>query len=894
MFRYYCRLNNSIMARIKVPLRGVTSQSNHQDGECKNIVNLRPERGYYKPVTPRKVVRPITGDYDIVFVHRGNDYENWIGVKNVSGSTFVVYTDIDTTPVSISNYLPGSVNSVQQIGNTLSFITDETIYYALYKGTAYSFLGELPDLPALYIGAHTEFTMTRYFSQDYDESKISVKGQTNPDGATIPVLEPTRALIYKARDVLVNGGLNPDGTPFTGVGMLLFDAHFVRYAFRLYDGSVIKHSSPLLVMPAKNILDTSNIRYTVGTTFVWDYTTLRSNSYVNVTGYNLGIAIDLFDLTPWEDIITSVDIFMSPPLGLMNPENLKQDRVEEIFRAAYSSGGVGVETDLYSSLNEESLKQVATESRFYLIKSLVIGEWNVTSFLNPYIIPTSQTDFAKLENLIYQEQMPEDNFSHHIYGSGGSYVFNNRLRLSDITTTFFKGFTTEHFQWRTAYNGTLAQSGDFHHTIIETELLINNRVRHVYSFYSNYFGHVPFPFFQAFLSYPDSRARRMRIYVSASGTGIWNQVFSAPLEPHPYLNIAYYLNDQLQPITMEGTTTRPEVTGITPITLIEPNKLKVSEVNNPFVFPNANTYLVGSGEILGESSIIMNVSDRNYGMYPVFVFTTDGVFTMAGQDVDTVHASIQAPTYLEPPISNVICATPYGVVFITKRGLMQISNYKTESLSQVLREDDDIINIDLTGITDPAISYPSVSFRKFLESCTNMVYNPYDDELIISASGYSYNYVYDYETKSFYLSTNLVGQVVQNTFPDIYYISAGNLIDISQSNGDAANVRLLTRPIQFESTDIKKLERVFLRALMYNVNGLSVAAYHSADGVHFTPIKGVTFGAGGNYKDFDLGLLARETYRQYLFLLTGTIDEESQIEYIEFEVDKNYNNEKMR
>ena len=124
---------------------------------------------------------------------------------------------------------------------------------------------------------------------------------------------------------------------------------------------------------------------------------------------------------------------------------------------------------------------------------------------------------------------------------------------------------------------------------------------------------------------------------------------------------------------------------------------------------------------------------------------------MAGQDTDTVHSSIQAPTYLEPPISEVICATPYGVVFITNRGLMQISNYKTESLSEILREDDDALNIDLTGVTEPEAGYPAVSFREFLKTASSILYNPYHDELIISSSMYPYNYVYDYETKLCYL-----------------------------------------------------------------------------------------------------------------------------------------------
>lgn len=860
------------MARVKVAITGVTSQSNHQDGECKNITNLRPERGYYKPVTPRKIVQAITDDYDIVFVHKGNDYENWIGVINSTASSSI-YTNIKTVPSAIGGAIYERINSVQQIGNTLSFVTDNAIYYALYKNNNYVFLGEIPEIPNLSIGAYNETTVSRTYQEEYGSSI---------DWAEIVNL--TKGLVYKATDIIVNGGV-VGGVPVDGVGIMLFDAHLLRYAFRLYDGTLIKHSSPLLVLPASSILDIKKIKF--GT---YGPLQLLTSSYIKVTGYNIGIQIDTSGIEPWKDIITSVDIFLSPPLNLSNIEKLTEDRLLKEFKTASDAGGSGPESRIFESLDKEGLKSISIESKFYFIKSLRIGEWS--NPLTPYIIPTTQTDITKLENLIYQELMIDDQFSHHSYGANSSFIYNNRLRLSQIRTTFFKGFNTQHFSWLTNYNGTPAPSTNSDPTIIEVELLVDNKTQYVYAPYMDYFGSAPEPFLQSYLSYPDPRAKKMRIYKSASG--VWGEVFSASLEPHAYLNISFFVNDNLAPIKQTGTNTRTPVTVMLPVTLFEKNKLKLSEINNPFILPSINTYLVGTGEILAESSIIMNVSDRNYGMYPVFVFTTDGVFTMAGQDAETVHSSVQAPTYLEPPISSVIGATPYGVVFITKRGLMQINNYKTEFLSQLLREDDDTLNIDLTGITGSELSYPIASFNVFLKTATSMVYNPYQDELIISASGYPYNYVYDYETKSFYLSTNMVGLIVQNSFPNIYYITDNNLIDISQSQGKASKVTLLTRPIQFQSADIKKLERIFLRALMYNASNINVAAYHSMDGVTFDPIRGFVFGAGGNYKDFDLGLMARETYRQYLFILTGTIDEESQIEYIEFEVDKNYNNEKMR
>jgi hypothetical protein len=176
-----------------------------------------------------------------------------------------------------------------------------------------------------------------------------------------------------------------------------------------------------------------------------------------------------------------------------------------------------------------------------------------------------------------------------------------------------------------------------------------------------------------------------------------------------------------------------------------------------------------------------------------------------------------------------------------------------------------------------------------------MLYNPYNDELIISSSDYDYSYVYDFPTQSFYLSTEKFTGIVQNSFPDIYVVDGQKIKDYSRSQTKAANVSIITRPLSFGTTDIKTLGRVWLRALLYNTTVMSVAAFHSLDGVNFFPIKGLMFGQrNGNYLDVDLGLLARQTYKHYMLIIAGTVGEDTQIRYSEYEVDKRYNNEKMR
>ena len=190
------------------------------------------------------------------------------------------------------------------------------------------------------------------------------------------------------------------------------------------------------------------------------------------------------------------------------------------------------------------------------------------------------------------------------------------------------------------------------------------------------------------------------------------------------------------------------------------------------------------------------------------------------------------------------------------------------------------------------IHYPHSSFTDFLKSVSSIVYNPYNDELIITSSLHPYSYVYDFPSKSFYLSTEKFSKVVQNAFPDLYVVDGVEIKDYSQPQTKAADVSIITRPLSFGTSDIKTLSRVWLRALMYNTRVMSVAAFHSIDGVNFFPIKGLTFGQRhGNYLDTDLGLLSRSTYKHYMLIINGTVDEETQIRYSEYEVDKRYDNE---
>lgn len=108
-----------------------------------------------------------------------------------------------------------------------------------------------------------------------------------------------------------------------------------------------------------------------------------------------------------------------------------------------------------------------------------------------------------------------------------------------------------------------------------------------------------------------------------------------------------------------------------------------------------------------------------------------------------------------------------------------------------------------------------------------------------------------------------------------------------------ADVSFITRPFNFGTTDTKKLERTILRARLHLSEDIISMNHCSNDGINFVPVQGRTF-IDGNYRDIDLGLMAKNKHKQFIYAFAAKLDEDSQINLIDAEVSPEYTNEKMR
>jgi len=894
--------------RIKTDINGITTTSTFKEGDCRSLVNIRKKNGALHPVTPRKTDFDLKESYDIVFVHAFGGYENWIGVKGCEvywiGTKNSDYNIFD--PPNFLCSTGNTVTSIQQIGNTLSLITADEILYLLHNNDAYTFLGELPEIPPLVFSTvstletdnlldpNVMFWINAVFDDEYGP------GAVTPDN----FITSAKGLVYKAMDMLING--NPNGVTQDqkdGFGLMLFDACFVRYAYRLYDGSLIKHSPPILILPIYSNENFKTIHYE------FEQGKLGSFSFVTVNGYRVafsGYIANRIDYSEWKDIIKSIDIFMSPPVGWSDIENIRNLPTENGKH----------DSPLIKSTDRKILDNIENASLFYFMKSIEIDNDDSTPIQG--IFPSKDSSVSSMDALVQQELMSDDNFSHHKQGANVNYTYNNRLHIADIKTTFFKGFTPDFFiigpsnYFATpAYNGQYSVPELINFICIEIELNINFKSEKVYSRYPDVGNAFRF-FSSAFLSYPDPRAVRITIYEVTDD--VWNRIFSAPLKEHKYLNLAYFLNTGLNPVMIEYTrywddillnwiytvkqdiVDAPQNTSNTPV-LIEPNKLKVSALNDPFIFPNETTYLVSNGKILNMASVATRIAEGQFGQFPLYVFTDKGIYSMSVGSGEVVYSREAAPTSFEVPTSDVVCSTPFGVVFVSARGVCIISGQTVELLTAKLQQRPEELNLIIPSGSPEVIDrmlpdYGADPFTDYVQNIESVAYNPHENELIIIETKSPFNWVLNLSSKEFYQSTEKIDLVVQNTFPELTVID-GLKVKNFRYGETSAHVSLITRPLTFGTTDLKKIERMYLRTTLIDPTDAIMLVHFSLDEINFSKLRWTGI-APQSRKDVDTGLFARSKYRQFVFAFAGLLDEKSEIRYLETEVEKEYGNDKMR
>lgn len=705
------------MEKLQILPRGITTSSTHEAGDSFNLVNLRPKNGTLQPVPPRLIVTELNAYYDRIFNHQlPSGRSILIGTFGNS-----VYSDIDNSAILESDSLPGPSFAIEQIGNIISILCEDSICYMVWNGTSYNYLGQLPDIPVIeFKGVNAATDISGTYASEYGA------GTTTLDN----LKQRTIALVSK----LIETSAETD--------RMFYDSFFIRYAYRLFDGSYIKHSSPILFCPADHYTDmkTAYLSVNAGTEVI------SSTSYVTIKRFKLGIKVDTSFLTAWEDIIQSVDVFISPATGLSAVENttIEDEAIPEGSPTAFS---------INKYTNESVFNSIKSESRFYHVVSL-------EHTANNFNFPASDAHRAKLTSLPFNENLPDDAlFSHHKTGAKNGYTYNSRLHVNDLKVTMFKGFPLSMFKIKGDYMGESDLLSDVEKYAIKVyfndpsinpvEVIVNND-----QFSTG--GSTGEGAISWFLSYPDSRAIRMelysRIYDSVGLVYTWEKTHTWNLVAHDILNLAYHLNWMVNIGIVGGEVVDTQVESTSSYT--RENQLRVSETNNPFLLNRAYDF---DSKILNIRSNTIQSSD--YGQFPLYVLTNNKIY--AGQiGIGNVAYSNFVITSNQQPVSPVVAITPYGVVYVTKRGLKIIgdSGLLTEKNEESKRE---LFFTALLQQGDPFYSSITEDLKQTLKASDLMMcYDFTEDELLVRSKASNYTFVISRE--GMYISDEKFTLIVEN------------------------------------------------------------------------------------------------------------------------------------
>lgn len=729
-----------------------------ENGALSLCGNLELHDGALRPsiVTGTPLSQPLTINgvvAKILYVHETGNYHHLIAIASSAIYWFLQDGSLGSTkPIKSFDY-ESTVISINSIGNTLIIVATDGIHYAMWESNGqsssdYSYKGQKPP-----------FLELSFFFDPSNKPEDYELGGINTKGSKEGFYDAFQQTTYSCGDVFnkVNGNSFTSGDQVANIkddkqsditqsiyalvnrtNNLIakqgrfYASFFIRYCYRMFDGSMIMHSSPVFIpiqVPNSYSVYSANISFpsenynnliVTGAEVGWEdsLTVNRKDAKGNVIEasiskctfmylpHNVALSYalqgDIDELKRWKDIIKSIDIFITPPVT--NVDTSAKISVLEMCQPNYVLNGANVKDYHWTSNKGKSYGMVSVRfpkksdddynnqlssagngdtseandqniSAFYKICSLPID--NLTKVDNKEL----PVDKAAVYQVSLQEQMQDDYKTHNFLTAKGSYVYNHRLNLFGVQEHLMSGFSRKVMFPKGNY---LRKVGYFNSQLIikkiVTELHTTSGTKYVENVLEEDFTDRIEPFMLANLVkyYPDSRAKKMVFFCTTVDSAY--VIYAFPLKECEELNGAMHMGNFTEEITPYIVTSYDySVDDVVDMS----NKIYTSESDNAFYFPLNGINTVGIGTIQGIASTTRALSQGQFGQYPLMAFSTDGIWAMEVSSKGT-YSSIH-------PISREVCSNPksitqldQSVLFATNRSLSRIAESQVVSMSDVL------------------------------------------------------------------------------------------------------------------------------------------------------------------------------------------------------------------
>lgn len=583
--------------------------------------------------------------------------------------------------------------------------------------------------------------------------------------------------------------------------------HWILYGVRLYDGTVIC-SSPVLINAGASspyIIDVSalyafhymgsgsNMNKHATTAFVAQIErTIAGKLYAK-----LGTLPDRWD--DWKDIIMSVDVYMSEPIGMIGDKRAKVDIKKEFFT---SDKDAVVETTTRVEFNyayfglsfgkrdKQEADEYLEKSNFYLVKRYDFE--NLPAFADTGYKWIDTCNKTMSDQLTLLERLTQFDWKNYPLKFDKALSLNKRVLGYGVSKTI---------DIKQNYPGAIAfideTIGLLHkecpRKLSEAEAygLVIYKDNPTY-FYRTLVSHlhestwdypnITLPFIDltapGFLEMtykvqadktiitkstiitpdevivegvketiayydvivcPESRATE--VFLVGRSEGLSPQFGHKMLKPSTFADFSVYFGSikNLLALSYVREEDIPEETN-----KIEevPNYVYLSSSENPFYFPVSGRYFFES-DVVAVAPAIEPMSQGQFGFVDMYVFTSDGIRVMKMNDTGSFSENHQASRQVAIGDGNIVSLNK-AVIFATTRGIEMISGLETKFISENMVGDPYNIEAKPKEILAPLfreLNFDNGYFYDFIKESSG-IYDYSGDRVIFLNPKKNYAYVY--------------------------------------------------------------------------------------------------------------------------------------------------------
>lgn len=881
------------------------------DGDLAAVLNVVPEEGSLSPIMPPRQPFQLTDGGSVRFVHETSYIRNYIILHPDNTITWRTQDDADqySHGTLSHNFSDRTIHQINAIGNTLIVLADDGMHYFLWKGyrngseqqgddpKEYLYLGtHLPELSLSFgLQSHTSVmnmdsigvkkysrlssggadedgnhisTFPGYFGHSRPTSQ-NTRGRYDPSGAYTFLFPPRgrEGLGNSKEDAEdinalidhINAGTEKLISNVYEEGLFVFP-FFVRYAYRMYDGSLSMHSQPILMVTVTdNPLSVQFRGLTEGEDRELIFSSMTASTHCFDLDYSANTS-DINELKKWNDIIKSVEIFVSKPIYTYRQMSKEYD-IGVQYRPTSNPGTLGTYSTFSKSgdhyicsthdkynrgnanyffvLKDARVDQITYDiescNLFYLLQSIDARELKTerTTLLNRtgyigHINLLENDPNINLTNIVAREVMSDDYDSHDFLLPENSFVYNSRLQVANIQKRLYSGYNSiSQFTFTNGDEEDLTDVEVYYFIKQDNKTIVVKGESARYNKKSALF----------YLYYPNKNAYRAVVKYN-------DTYYELPLKMHEKLNGAYFFGGLDFVIEEDvSTTTCPTVSSDIDNRISIKNKIYTSEVNNPYYFPLLGINTVGTGIVIGMSSASKALSQGQFGQFPLYAFTTEGVWAL---EVETDKYAAPGLYKACQPFTRDVCINPdsitqldSSVLFATDRGLMIISGSNSLCISDSLDysqafqvsslpHSDKLLS--LVGFTPADLGY--VSFHEFIKGC-RMLYSYVQQHIIVFNRDYPYAYVYSLKSKSWGMMPSTIALTIPSYPEAIAQLADGTIVDYSSvaEGQETTGIKgvLITRPLKLDLPNALKTVDTVIQRGNFQRGHVKSAIYGSRD-----------------------------------------------------------------